>query len=127
MIYDGENLLMNLSDGYEIRRILKGGYVTINEDDVRNHFTLYGLALEKALFIDIAYNLVNNRQPIDTLVTHYDDLREFVNEVREAMVSLYIKDFSDPVYRRYIINTFTDEIDFDLDDLDMLDLDWEDF
>ncbi|MRI86071.1 hypothetical protein GIY09_09370 [Aerococcaceae bacterium WS4759] len=124
MIYDGENLLMNLSDGYEIRRILKGGFVTINEDDVRNHFTLYGLALEKALFIDIAYNLVNNRQPIDTLVTHYDDLREFVQESREAMISLYIKDFSDPVYRRYIINNFADEIDFDLDDLD---LDWEDF
>lgn len=114
MIYDGRDILINLSEGREIRYVLDGGIHKLDEDDLNKFMTDNYETLAKDLYIYLSYDLYDHINIKGELITKIDDINSYALKVREQMASLYTREFKDRMYRHYINQIFSDIEDDDI-------------
>lgn len=108
MIYDGRDVLMNMSEGRELRYILDGGIHKLDEDDLNKFMTDNYETLAKDLYIYLSYDLYEHINTNGELITKIDDINNYALSVRGQMASLYKREFKDRMYRHYINQIFSD-------------------
>ena len=117
MIYSMGDVIMNISDGEEIRYIMSGGIPKLDEGRLNDFMMMTVDSLVKEIYIHLSYEMyTGDTKSVESINKHFSDIEQYAHKARETMVELYKRDFSSRSYRHYIALAFKDLEDVPYDE-----------